>query len=380
MCNESDQCCFCLSLEICAASGQYWNMYDEQLKRIETAINKILPKDTDPAWIASVVGMEISYVNSNWVRELTEPGRVLLERGGKRWRSLVCVLTCEALGGGEAADELTPLIEIPHNGSLIIDDIEDDSPTRRGESAIHKIFGEDLAINMGNLMYFLPSIALERSSLHPALRAAIASDWLRVMRRLHLGQGYDIIWHNKPDCFPDEQAYLRMCRLKTGSLSGLAARIGASVAGSILEDHVERESVEELSCTWETLGCAFQIMDDVLNLTGAVAGKRRGDDIIEGKKSLPVIYHVAENPEDSLRLQKLFEQAKKTAARNDRRAIDEAAELLIGSGATRKAWIKGQRLLVQGREELKKLLPDNQARFALIHLIDSGMLRNSSSG
>ena len=351
-------------------------MYDEQFRRIAIAISKILPESIDSAWIARVVGMETSQVNHNWVRELTEPGRVLLGRGGKRWRSLVCVLTCEALGGGAAADELTPLVEIPHNGSLIIDDIEDGSPTRRGKPAIHKIFGEDLAINMGNLMYFLPSIALEKSSLHPALRIAITNDWLTVMRRLHLGQGYDIIWHSKPNCFPDEQAYLQMCRLKTGSLAGLAARIGANVARSVLEDYAEQETVEKLGCTWETLGCGFQIMDDVLNLTDGVTGKRRGDDIIEGKKSLPVVYHIAENPEDSPRLQKLFEQAKRTAARNDSGAIDEAVELLISSGATLKARIKGQHLLMQGRDELNELLPDNQARFALVHLIDSDMLRN----
>jgi len=356
-------------------------MYDEQLKRIEIVLSRILPRNIDSTWIASVVGvgMESLHVKHNWVRDLTEPGRALLRRGGKRWRSLACVLTCEALGGGSAADELIPLIEIPHNGSLIIDDIEDNSPIRRGEPAIHRIFGEDLAINMGNLMYFLPTIVLKRSNLHPTLRAAITEDWLAVMRRLHIGQGYDIIWHNKPNYFPDEEAYLQMCNFKTGSLAGLAARIGAAVAGTGSEEYAEQEEVKKLGCAWETLGCGFQIMDDVLNLTDGVTGKRRGDDIIEGKRSLPVIYHVERNPEDSFRLQKLFERAKKTAPQDDRRAIDEALELLIGSGATLRARLKGQNLLIQGRDELKKLLPDNQARFALIHLIDSGMLRSPDS-
>jgi len=356
-------------------------MYDEQLKRIEIVLSRILPRNIDSTWIASVVGvgMESLHVKHNWVRDLTEPGRALLRRGGKRWRSLACVLTCEALGGGSAADELIPLIEIPHNGSLIIDDIEDSAPIRRGEPAIHRIFGEDLAINMGNLMYFLPTIVLKRSNLHPTLRAAITEDWLAVMRRLHIGQGYDIIWHNKPNYFPDEEAYLQMCNFKTGSLAGLAARIGAAVAGTGSEEYAEQEEVKKLGCAWETLGCGFQIMDDVLNLTDGVTGKRRGDDIIEGKRSLPVIYHVERNPEDSFRLQKLFERAKKTAPQDDRRAIDEALELLIGSGATLRARLKGQNLLIQGRDELKKLLPDNQARFALIHLIDSGMLRSPDS-
>jgi len=350
-------------------------MYDEQLKRIETVINKILPESIDSAWITNVAGnMESSLINHDWVRELTEPGRALLRRGGKRWRSLVCVLICEALGGGKAADELVPLIEIPHNGSLIIDDIEDNSSIRRGEPAIHKIFGEDLAINMGNLMYFLPTIVLERSSLHPALQIAVTNDWLTMMRRLHLGQGYDIIWHNTPNYFPSEEAYSEMCIFKTGSLAGLAARIGAGVAESDMGDYAKLESVEQLGRVWEKLGCGFQIMDDVLNLTDGVAGKRWGDDIIEGKKSLPVVYHIAENPKDSSRLQNLFERAQKAATQDE--AIREAVNLLLDSGAILKARSKGQQLLVQGRDELKKLLPDNQARFALVHLIDSGMLRN----
>lgn len=370
---------FALWLEFCTASIQYNDMYEEQLGRIERVISGILPEGINSAWIASVMGMETSQSNYDWVKEFTEPGRALLRRGGKRWRSLVCVLTCEAFGGGEAADELVPLIEIPHNGSLIIDDIEDASPTRRGKPAIHRIFGEDLAINMGNLMYFLPSIVLEKSSLNPNLLAAITKDWLAVMRRLHLGQGYDIIWHNKHDYFPSEQSYLQMCRLKTGSLVGLAARIGASVASSVLEDSVRQKRVERLGGIWETLGCGFQIMDDVLNLTNGVAGKRRGDDIIEGKKSLPVIYHVAENPEDLFHLKELFEKAKETTSRGDMRVVDEAVKLLIDSGATLKAQIKGRSLLNQGRGELKELMPDNQAGSALINLIDLDMLRNTEA-
>jgi len=352
-------------------------MYDKQLKRIDRVINRILPKNIDSTWISDVAGIrDPSLVNLDRIGKFTEPGWVLLRRGGKRWRSLVCMLTCEALGGGEAADELIPLIEIPHNGSLIIDDIEDASPTRRGKPAIHRVFGEDLSINMGNLMYFLPTIVLERSDLHPALRTAITSDWLTTMRRLHIGQGYDIVWHNESNYFPDEQAYLQMCRFKTGSLVGLAARIGASVAGSDMEDYARQKRVEKLCCVWESLGCGFQIMDDVFNLSNGVPGKRRGDDIIEGKRSLPVVYHISRHPEDSSRLQNLFERAKKAAVNDDRRPINEAVKLLNDSGAILKARLKGQHVLEQGCDELKNLLPANQARFALIHLIDSVMLSN----
>jgi octaprenyl-diphosphate synthase len=349
------------------------NAINERIARIEDALALVLPDSVDQAWLARVAGQECPEAKPAWADSFLEPGRELLRRGGKRWRPLVTVLSCEALGGGRAADLLASLTEIPHNGSLIVDDIEDASLTRRGGPAIHTVFGEDLAINMGNLMYFLPTIVLEQTDFDEQSKALVTRDWLAVMRRLHLGQGYDILWHREAGLFPDEDSYLRMCRFKTGSLASLAAVLGARAAGSIATSSgrgFDDTLVEQMGSAWENLGTGFQILDDVQNLSSGIPGKDRGDDIVEGKKSLPVILHIAEHPQDTGRLTELFTTAAKNAPEGDWSAVEEAITLLAGSGALDAARKKGQELLGSGRGVIQRLLPENEGRQLMLGLVD----------
>ena len=377
----------------------------ERISRIEIELARILPDAVDPQWLARVAGQESPDVPTKWVDEFLEPGRALLRRGGKRWRPLVTVLTCEALGGGGKADVLASLTEIPHNGSLIVDDIEDGSLTRRGEAAIHVEFGTDLSINMGNLMYFLPSLILEKGVLAEGVRFAMTRDWLTVMRRLHLGQGLDILWHRDRELFPDRESYLRMCRYKTGGLSMLAARLGAraalgtglmgggpasslsrtsyhdpvtswkEAAGDSILDRVglpaggEEALIDMLGDTWESLGTGFQILDDVQNLSSGIPGKDRGDDIVEGKKSLPVIIHASEHPEDSPKLAALFAAAAEQAPKGDWSAVEEAIAMLEGSGSIAGARDEGRGLLDSGLDRMLSLLPAGPSRDLLAELV-----------
>ena len=357
------------------------DLFNERIARIQDALNFVLPDSVDNRWLARVAGGDCPEASSEWADRFLEPGRELLRRGGKRWRPLVTVLTCEALGGGRAADILAPLTEIPHNGSLIVDDIEDASATRRGGPAIHTVFGEDLAINMGNLMYFLPTIVLDHTGYDAATIAAITRDWLAVMRRLHLGQGYDILWHREHDIFPDELSYMRMCRFKTGSLASMAAILGARAAGAergisrtgAAHVHIDENLVQDLGRSWENLGTGFQILDDVQNLSSGIPGKDRGDDIVEGKKSLPVIRHVAGHPGDASRIVKLFAAAAERAPRGDWSPVEEAISLLGSSGAIDQARSDGQDLLRKGRERLSALLPESEGRTLMMELIDMFM-------
>jgi len=340
------------------------NALNERIARIEQVLSTVLPDSVDTSWLSRVAGGDCRGASPEWADAFLEPGRELLRRGGKRWRPLVTVLSCEALGGGRAGDILAPLTEIPHNGSLIVDDIEDASLTRRGGPAIHTVFGEDLAINMGNLMYFLPTIVLERTIFDAATLAAITSDWLAVMRRLHLGQGYDILWHREAALFPDEDSYLRMCRFKTGSLASLAAILGARAAGS------GESVIHALGGAWENLGTGFQILDDVQNLSSGIPGKDRGDDIVEGKKSLPVILYAASHPEDVSRLIELFAEAAENTPGGDWSAVEEAIGLLESSGAVTEAREKGRELLKKGREAVEGLLPENESRELMLDMVD----------
>ena len=347
----------------------------EYISRIDTILLKTLPDHVDRSWLNRTAGQDCPEADTEEADYFLEPGRDLLARGGKRWRPMVTILTCEALGGGRCADQFAPLTEIPHNGSLIVDDIEDSSLTRRGKPSVHLLHGVDLSINMGNLMYFLPTIVLEQSDLDATTLAAVTRDWLAVMRRLHLGQGYDITWHRNPEIFPDEPRYLRMCRFKTGSLSSLAARLGARAAGahhdrSADAPEISESLVEELGRAWEDLGTAFQILDDVQNLSSGIPGKDRGDDIVEGKTSLPVILHAAERHDDRARRATLFAEAAANAPKGDWSAVETAIGLLESSGSIAAARTRGQALLDSGRSRLKTLLPENEGRIHMIRLVD----------
>lgn len=84
-----------------------------------------------------------------------------MDRGGKRWRPALFILVCDALGGGsEKYLDFATIPEIVHNGTLIADDIEDSSKLRRGKPCTYELFGDDVAINLSNVMYFLPMLAL----------------------------------------------------------------------------------------------------------------------------------------------------------------------------------------------------------------------------
>lgn len=226
-------------------------------------------------------------------------------------------LVCEALGGGDAAIPLTPLVEFPHNGSLIHDDIEDGADERRGQPAIHIRYGVDIAINSGCFMYFLPLACLDDWQGPDAVKLRIFRAWGEHLRRIHLGQAMDIAWHRNFSSLPTRAEYDLMCRLKTGVLARLSAVLGAYVAGA------DEAVAVRIGQAAEDLGVGFQIMDDVKNLTTGNPGKKRGDDIVEGKKSLPIILYLHENPSRVEFVTRCF-----SAARAGGTGIGEVEELI----------------------------------------------------
>jgi octaprenyl-diphosphate synthase len=268
------------------------NEYNLYMEKIEAVLNAWLPETPYPSW-AEKVFAGLGPVPPDLAASLIKPGRDLLNRGGKRWRPLLMVLLAESLGsaaGAEAALPLTPLVEFPHNASLIHDDIEDNSDERRGKPAVHLLYGTDTAINGGAFLYFLPLACLDAAPLPPEAKNRIYRLWGEYMRRLHLGQAMDIAWHRDFASLPALEDYERMCRLKTGCLARLAACCGCSAAGA-------EAAADRYGEAAESLGVGFQILDDVKNLTTGIPGKKRGDDVVEGKKSLPVLFFLHRYPE-----------------------------------------------------------------------------------
>jgi octaprenyl-diphosphate synthase len=222
-------------------------------------------------------------------RALLEPGQDLFSRGGKRWRPLLAHLICQTLGGGDAAIPLLGLVEFPHNASLIHDDLEDDSNERRGKAAIHLLYGNDTAINAGSFLYFLPLMDLEHWNGDPQAQIRIWKLYAAHLRLLHLGQSMDIAWHREPAFTPSLEDYMLMCSLKTGCLARFAALLGAEVARVVQNTILDKGLTASLGEAAQKLGVGFQILDDVKNLRTGIPGKTRGDDVVEGKKSLPVL-------------------------------------------------------------------------------------------
>lgn len=323
--------------------------YTELLTAIEEEIAKVLPAFPDDAWFARFFGDLPASPREEVRRALNAPAIELVRRGGKRWRPLLLVLAARSFGREDGALSLAPLVEIAHNGTLIVDDIEDSSDTRRGGPAIHLVFGVDASVNAGNLLYFLPLALADELDAPEAVRLAIHRRYALHMRRLHLGQAMDIQWHRDHSALPDRDSYLAMCALKTGVLARAAAELGALAAQA---PEVEADA---LGRVFEGAGVAFQILDDVRNLRTGNPGKKRGDDIVEGKKSLPVILACEAGAGLAPRLSRLFEAA--AAGGPDSPAVEEAIGLIAATGALDEAERLARSRLAESESAFARLWP-----------------------
>jgi octaprenyl-diphosphate synthase len=339
--------------------------YNHRLKKIEEAIDIVLPQTTTHSWVQQNIGSEKVNNTLEDYQRIIEPGLDLIQRGGKRWRPVLMVIIAQLFGKKmEDVVPLTPLVEIPHNGSLIIDDIEDKADWRRGKEAVHLIYGDDMAINTGNLLYFLPTWIIDQTSIPKNQKLLVYEYYTSAMRRLHFGQGLDIQWHRDHKHYPTEKEYLQMCRFKTGSLSRLAMELGGLLGkGTDFQ-------IKELGKVGEELGVGFQIMDDIKNLRTGNPGKKRGDDIVEGKKSLPVIYFVKEHPEKKDELRNLFLIAREMGIDKGNNAIEEAIKLMEDSHAIDKAEGSARSLLKKSRNYFVNNYEESEPLSIITQMLD----------
>ena len=131
-------------------------------------------------------------------KAIAEPFWDFLDRGGKRWRPALFILVCEAFhANSEEFLDYAVIPEVIHNGTLIADDIEDSSKLRRGKPCTYKLFGLDVAVNLSDLMYYVPLLVLseKRSYISPEKARKIYEIYIQEMVNLSLGQATDIAWH-----------------------------------------------------------------------------------------------------------------------------------------------------------------------------------------
>ncbi len=345
--------------------------YTERLTKIEEELKKIIPRFPDEFWKTSAAGPYKTEPENASISYLHAPPLDLLNRGGKRWRPLLFLLAGEMAGNTQSALSISPLVELAHNGTLIMDDIEDGAETRRGEEAIHLRYGIDIAINSGNYLYFLPTLLIDRAPLSERTKWQLYRYYSRYMRLLHIGQGMDIRWHNSPDFFPSREQYFQMCRYKTGGLSGFSGTGGFIAGGG------EEKEAEILGRICEDLGVAFQIFDDVKNLTTGNPGKMRGEDVLEGKKSLPMVLYAEKQPGAPERIIRIIQTIADThpktlkEEKNRQTLIEEAISLLEEEGVIGEAEKTAEELLERSREDLVNQYPPSEARDCVEYMMKS---------
>jgi geranylgeranyl pyrophosphate synthase len=208
-------------------------------------------------------------------------------------------------------------------------------------------------------MYFLPLLPLleNRSNVSSKQLAQTYGIYAQEMINLSLGQAIDIAWHrglaNADEI--SEKDYLQMCAYKTGTLARMAAKIAAVLCGS------EEQTVEKLGRFAESLGVAFQMRDDVLDLTSAQFAEKkggRGQDITEGKRSLPVIHTLAvSNATDRNRLIEILNMHT-----SEQRLRDEAIAIMEKYDSMEHTKRFARRIVKASWKEAEQLLPDSDAK------------------
>ncbi len=330
----------------------------ETFPLVNQEIEKVVPRVFSRQWLEKTFEKaDFAYDEESLTKALSVPMWDLLDRGGKRWRPALLILSCEAVGGKkELALKFTPLVEIIHSGSLVEDDLEDSSDFRRGKPSIHKIFGVDIAVNLGSAMYYLPTTILFNNyyKLDDKKRLKLYDLVSRELLKCHAGQAMDIYWHRGQKYDVSELEYLQMCAYKTGTLARLAAKMGA-----VLGNGSEKQ-IRALGKFAETIGIAFQIQDDILNLTGEEfqKGKGMGEDIHEGKRTLMVIHCLAAAPEaERKRLLEILNSHPE-----DRGSIVEAIQLLKKNGSMEYAEKKARQLVKEAWKKLEPELKESEAK------------------
>ena len=205
--------------------------------------------------------------------------RYIIAAGGKRLRPALLLLTCGALGyRGEQRFNLAAVVEFIHTATLLHDDVVDDSALRRGNATANETFGNPASVLVGDFLY------------SRAFQMMVDAQNMRVMQVLAdatnvIAEGEVLQLMNIHNAALDEAGYLQVIRSKTAKLFEASARVGAILANS--------SPAMEKACAdyGRALGTAFQVIDDVLDYTGdaAVMGKTLGDDLREGKTTLPLI-------------------------------------------------------------------------------------------
>ncbi|HJV76001.1 MAG TPA: octaprenyl diphosphate synthase [Noviherbaspirillum sp.] len=283
----------------------------------------------------------------------------IISAGGKRIRPVLVLLMANAHGySGNHHHELAAVVEFIHTATLLHDDVVDESSMRRGRQTANALFGNAASVLVGDFLY------------SRAFQMMVSVGDMRVMQILAdatnvIAEGEVLQLLNMHDPDVTEERYLQVIRSKTAKLFEAAAQLGALVAGA---SDSEIEAAAEYG---RSLGTAFQLIDDVLDYSGNAAdiGKNVGDDLREGKPTLPLIYLMQHGTPGQREL------VRACIENGDEQHFDEILAAITGSGAL--DYTKGEAEKAARRAAHSvSALADSQFKDSLLQLCAFAVDRN----
>ncbi|MDO4918368.1 polyprenyl synthetase family protein [Kocuria sp.] len=282
--------------------------------------------------------------------------RHLLSAGGKRVRPLLALLAAQA--AGTVTDEVVEaavVVELTHLASLYHDDVMDSAPLRRGVETAHTVWGNTVAILTGDMIFARASALVSALGQEPLLIQATTFERLvigQLKETTGPAEGQDPVEH-----------YIQVLAGKTGSLIAASAQYGALLGGA------PRSVVDLMVVYGEKLGLAFQLADDIIDLTGHpdVSGKTRGTDLREGVDTLPVLLlrRDAAGPDPEAAASAAHVLRLIDGDLTDDAALATAVAAVSDHSAAAEAWQIANRWADEAIEALAPL-PDSVAKAALI--------------
>jgi len=283
----------------------------------------------------------------------------IIQAGGKRLRPALLLLCCGALGyQGDQRFNMAAVVEFIHTATLLHDDVVDDSTLRRGNATANATFGNPASVLVGDFLY------------SRAFQMMVDAQSMRIMEILSdatnvIAEGEVMQLMNMHNAELDEVGYLQVIRSKTAKLFEASARVGAVLAGT-------NQELEDVCAQYgQALGTAFQVIDDVLDYAGdaSLMGKNLGDDLREGKATLPLIAAMQRGSHaECATIRKAIEEG-------DTSMLDTVIAIVRKTGALDVARTAAQEEALRAVAAAKRL-PTGQHQACLIELASQLLVRN----
>ncbi len=290
------------------------------------------------------------------VRQIAE---YIISAGGKRIRPVLVLLIANAGGyRGQAHHELAAVVEFIHTATLLHDDVVDESSLRRGRQTANALFGNAASVLVGDFLY---SRAFQMMLTLRDMRVMeIIAEATNVIAE---GEVLQLLNMHNPEV--SEEQYLQVIRSKTAKLFEAAGQLGALVAGG---GNAEIEAAAEYG---RSIGTAFQLIDDVLDYSGNAAdiGKNVGDDLREGKPTLPLIYLMRHGDEAQRQL------VRSCIENGDEQHFDHILAAITSSGALEYTRHTAEKSAQQAAAAISSL-PNSQFKDSLLKLCAFAVGRN----